>query len=217
MRHEVTEKAIMEIIACVKRQGRALETYLKQMEESKDNAMYSAIYLQKNVDEKLQELVRIANNNYEFFNKHMEEIRVCEGAIEENVDITAPDFQSAVSLISVCGEGTPSVITEDIVKALRGQHRALKNVKELMERKGIIIASGLNKYFSIDGTVEVLAEKLNELSMDPNNSTRYIAVAKAIVETADVCGLNIDAVSEIKSGFDYDYVHTVSLRNAMGL
>lgn len=215
--HEPTKEALVSIMECVRKQGKAYQRYVEQMDESKDNAMYSAEYLQGLADKNLEQVVSIAVSNRELFDKYIEDARVCENKNNDIIDISDSVLQSAISIVNVCGENLTADVASGIIESMKGQKKALDIIKSVMETKKVSVPSYDLKYcYNSNSLLNGLQEKADAVAYDPKNPVVYIKVKREVSKVADILGIALTD-EELNTGLDEERVNENRLRASMDL
>mgnify|MGYP003304772413 CR=1 FL=1 len=216
--HTRTESILKEILNGVRRQGSAYMSYQKRKDDSKDQAMYSAQYLQGFADEALENLVKIGKENLTKFDKLMEEAKQVEAANDRVLyDLKDNVMQNALTTINILGKDLDMQTCSDIIESFRGQKRALDIIRKTLEVKGIQISDKEKKYFYNSREVlELLEEKLVDLTINPKNISNYGMVLNEIKRVAVVLGIELTD-KDLEISVPIDDIQNAQMRAAMGL
>ena len=216
--HGRTESILKEILNGVRRQGSAYMSYQKRKDDSKDQAMYSAQYLQGFADEALETLVKIGKDNAVKFEALIKEAKQIEISNDRVLyDLTDNAMQSALATINILGKDLDSQTCSDIIESFRGQKRALDIIKKTMEVKGILLPDKDKKYFyNSEEILEKLGQKLADFAWGPNNVTHYGMVLNEIKSVAVMLGIELTD-KDLEIPVPKDHIWEVQARTVMGL
>lgn len=216
--HSRTERILKDIMGKVRNQGAAYMTYTEKMDESKDQAMYSAQYLKGFADKALEDLVAVGRSNMDSFDKLIEEaIGIEEANDSAPLNIADPAIQSAVSIMNTMGEKLDAGTQELIVKTFVGQHNALSLLRAIICKYDLDVWEGNKKYFYQSREIfNSLHDTLYQLASNPKNMMLYSEALKKVTDIAVVLGIELSD-SDLEVGIPSDVMQDVSMRSVMGL
>lgn len=216
--HGRTEKILKEILQYVKKQSAAYMRYQEAMDDSKDQAMYSAQYLKGFADEALEALVKIGKDNVSDFERLINTMIEVESANDEALfDLKDNVLKNAVDMIDILGDKMGYQTCIDIIKHFVGQRRNLDVIKNTMEVKCVSIPTAASKYFYDSNKIfEELEVKLIDCALSPLNISHYGSVLKSVKNIAVVLGIELTD-SELEIDIPTDAINDSNMRAVMGL
>lgn len=224
--HSKTDAALDRITAAFHSQVELYSAYMKKKDDSKDQAMYSAQYLEGLADKALEALVARAKKNQEIFDKAIEDAEACEEKNQEAIDFTDPTLQGILAALQILKKDDPLVdmkgltstgrLIEAALAELKGQRNALELIRQTLAQKGISILKQWEVYFYGDDLFSKLDLALTALTNSPGAATLYLTARDEIQKVADTLGLTLRksdlALDSLGDGF-----YMEGMRSVMGL
>lgn len=216
--HSRTERILKEIMSNVRKQGAAYMNYEAKKDESKDQAMYSAQYLKGFADKALEDLVAVAKDNTENFERLIKEARDIEKVNDAApLDINNSAMRNAIVLMEAMGKEMDHITVEYIIKTFVGQNNALIMLHKLFEKYEVNIPEPYKKYFyDTDLIFNSLFDALLALTFGAKDILPYQKVQNEIVEVAVVLGVELTD-ADLEVGIPQDSIFLKNMRMAVGL
>ena len=131
--HDVTRKAIDNILSDIDAIGRAIDSYKKNVASIDPNGVFNSEYIDSKERKFRGELENVTKTKYSHIMDCLDEIENCEKVNEVILDITDPVYQAAVGVINAMGNALDGATANELIVNLRGNVRAEQSLFDMFD------------------------------------------------------------------------------------